>query len=316
MQEIQSPLRSATAAIQRPQVGPGLDALPKGDTVATMAAAADDAGPGANQLLAALPAEDLERLSPHLERVEMRFGQVLYESGHGFNHVHFPTSSIVSLLSLMANGACPEVASVGIDGVVGVPLLMGSRSTNGRAEVQSAGAGYRMKSQVVIDEFNRGGALTHLLLRYTQALLTHIAQTASCNRYHSVDQQVCRLILQSLDRVQGHQLQMTQELLAGKLGVRRESVSTVAQSLQRDGLIRYARGCIEVLDRVGLEDRSCECYGVVKDECDRLLPSIPAQSSARSSSHASTHSTTHSSTHSSAPSAGIWAPRHRCAERG
>ena len=207
----------------------------------------------------------------------MPLGQVLYEAGSDLNHVYFPTTCIVSLLNLTSNGACAEFATVGNDGVVGVPLLMGGISTNGRAVVQSAGYGLRLHRQVINDELNAGGALMQLLLRYTQALLTQVAQTALCNRHHAVEQQVSRLILQNLDRVQGNCLQMTQELLAGKLGVRRESVTLVALTLQRDGLIRYARGRIEVLDRQGLEDRACECYAVVKLECDRLLPQAPME---------------------------------------
>jgi CRP-like cAMP-binding protein len=230
-----------------------------------------------NHLLAALPACDWEHLSQHMELVDMPLGQVLYEAGDDLNHVYFPTTSIVSLLNLAANGACAEFATVGNDGVVGVPLLMGGVSTNGRAVVQSAGQGYRLNRQVVVDELNAGGAVMQLLLRYTQALLTQVAQTALCNRHHAVEQQVSRLILQNLDRVQGNSLFMTQELLAGKLGVRRESVTLVALALQRDGLIRYARGRIEVLDRRGLEERACECYAVVKHECDRLLPQAPPE---------------------------------------
>ncbi|HEY4081712.1 MAG TPA: Crp/Fnr family transcriptional regulator [Burkholderiaceae bacterium] len=225
-----------------------------------------------NLLLEALPVEDLQRWSHQLELVDMPLGQVLYESGRSLNHVYFPVSAIVSLQNLTADGACAEVATVGNDGVVGVPVLMGGTSTNGRAVVQSAGQGYRIKGQILTEEFNRGGALMQLLLHYTQALLTQMAQTATCNRHHSVDQQVCRLILLSLDRVRGNDLQTTQELLAGRLGVRRESVTACALALQRSGLIRYARGHIEVLDRAGLEDRACECYEVVKLECDRLLP--------------------------------------------
>ncbi len=232
-------------------------------------------GEPANQLLAALPACDWEHLSQHMELVDMPLGQVLYESGGDQSHVVFPTTAIVSLLNLTLNGACAEFATVGNDGVVGVPLLMGGMSTNGRAVVQSAGHGYRLHRQVIVDELNAGGAVMQLLLRYTQALLTQVAQTALCNRHHAVEQQVCRLILQNLDRVQGNSLYMTQELLASKLGVRRESVTLVALALQRDGLIRYARGRIEVLDRQGLEDRACECYAVVKLECDRLLPQSP-----------------------------------------
>ena len=225
-----------------------------------------------NHLLAALPACDWQHLSQHMELVEMPLGQVLYEAGDDLNHVVFPTTAIVSLLNLTASGACAEFATVGNDGVVGVPLLMGGMSTNGRAVVQSAGHGYRLHRQAIVDEINAGGAVMQLLLRYMQALLTQVAQTALCNRHHAVEQQVSRLILQNLDRVQGNSLAMTQELLASKLGVRRESVTLVALALQRDGLIRYARGRIEVLDRAGLEERACECYAVVKLECDRLLP--------------------------------------------
>lgn len=242
-------------------------------------AAPVEVGPQGNRLLAALPAADLQRWLRHLEPVDMPFGQLLCEPGCSFNHVHFPTSSIVSLLNLTAEGGSTEVASVGNDGVVGAPLLMGSLSTSTRAVVQSAGQGYRLRSQLVLDEFDRGGAVMQLLLRYAQIMVTQVAQTAVCCRHHSVGQQVCRLILLSLDRVQGSSLQMTQELLAGKVGVRRESVTASALALQRDGLIRYARGHIEVLDRAGLEDRACECYGVVKLECERLL--APAAGGAR-----------------------------------
>ena len=236
--------------------------------------------PRGNQLLAALPAADLQRWSDRLELVDMPLGQVLYESGHYVTHAYFPVSAIVSLLNLTSDGACSEVATVGHDGVVGLPLLMGGISTNGRAVVQSAGQGYRLRGEVVIDEFNRGGAGMQLLLHYTQALLTQMAQAATCNRYHSIEQQVCRLLLSSLDRVQGNELHMTQELLAGRLGVRRESVTAAALALQRSGLIRYARGHVEVLDRAGLECRVCECYGVVKNECDRLLPPVSKQEEA------------------------------------
>lgn len=235
------------------------------------------AGLTGNRLLAALPESDRQRWSLLLELVDMPFGQVLYESGRSLNHVYFPTTSIVSLLNLTADGACAEVATVGNDGVVGVPILMGGMSTNGRAVVQSGGQGYRLKRQLVLEEFRRGGPVTELLLRYIQALLTQVVQTTTCTRHHSVDQQVCRSILLSLDRVQGSGLQMTQELLAGKIGVRRESVTAVALALRRAGLIDYSRGRIDVLDRAGLEDRVCECYGVVKRECDRLLPQAQAQ---------------------------------------
>jgi len=220
---------------------------------------------------------DLQCWFHHLELVDLPLGQVLCESACKCGHVHFPTSAIVSLLNLTASGDCAEVATVGNDGVVGVPLLMGSMSSNGRAVVQSAGRGYRIRTEVVLQEFNRGGAMMNVLLRYSRALATQVAQTAVCNRHHSVDQQVCRLILLSLDRVQGNSLQLTQELVAAKLGVRRESVTAAALALRRAGLIHYARGCIEVLDRAGLEDRACECYGVVKLECDRLLPPTPVR---------------------------------------
>ena len=228
--------------------------------------------PRGNHLLAALPEAEWQSWSAQLEGVEMTVGQVLCEPGRRFTHVYFPTSATVSLVNLMANGACSEVATVGHDGMVGVPLLLGSASTNCSAVVQAAGRGYRLRSQVVTEAFDRGGVVTHLLLGYAQALLTQVAQTAACNRHHSVDQQVCRQILQSLDRAEGQTLHMTQELLAGKLGVRRESVTVVALSLQREGMIRYARGQVEVLDRAGLEDRACECYGVIKLEFDRLRP--------------------------------------------
>lgn len=225
-----------------------------------------------NHLLEALPLIDLQRWSGQLELVEIPFGRVLCESAGECSHVHFPTSSIVSLLSLTANGDCAEMATVGNDGVVGMPLLMGSLSSNGRAVVQSAGQAYRVRTAVILEEFNRGGAMMKLLLRYSCTLLTQVAQTAVCTRHHSVEQQVCRMILLSLDRVQRNNLQMTQEFLAVKVGVRRESVTVAALALRRAGLIRYARGCIEVLDRVGLEDRTCECYTVVKRDYERLFP--------------------------------------------
>ncbi len=234
--------------------------------------------PQQNQLLATLGAANGPNWRPPMERVEMRLGQVLCESGCRNSHVYFPTSSIVSLLSLTADGFGAEVATVGNDGMVGLPLLMGSLSANGRAVVDSAGYGYRVNTQLVLDEFSRGGAVMKLLLHYGQALLTQVAQTAVCNRHHAVDRQLCRLLLLSLDRVQGRWLKMTHELLAGKLGVRRESVTMAAQALQRDGVIRYARGLIEVLDRDALQGRACECYVTVKRECDRLLPQPLARS--------------------------------------
>lgn len=243
------------------------------------------AQPQNNLLLAALSSADWHRWRPQLQHVEMPYGQVLCESRRSCSHVYFPTSSIVSLLNMTANGSCTEVATVGNDGVVGLPLLMGCISGNGRAMVQSGGHGYRLSTQLVLDEFNRGGAVMQLLLRYSQALLTQVAQTAACNRHHSIDQQLCRLILLSLDRVQGSSLKLTHELLAGKLGVRRESVTVAALALQRDGVIRYARGSIEVLDRTGLEARACECYVTVKQECDRLLPQASAHPSHSLDSH-------------------------------
>ncbi|MGJ7512614.1 Crp/Fnr family transcriptional regulator [Variovorax sp. GT1P44] len=234
-----------------------------------MAAASE---PKVNQLLAALPDGEWQRWQPELEWVEMPLGQVLYESGITLSHVYFPTTSIVSLLYVMENGASAEIAVVGNEGLVGISLFMGGESTPSRAVVQSAGQGFRLKAQVMKDEFNRSGPVLHLLLRYTQALITQMAQTAVCNRHHSLDQQLCRWLLLSLDRLQGNELVMTQELIANMLGVRREGVTEGALKLQRAGLISYARGHVSVLDREGLERRSCECYAVVKNEYDRLLP--------------------------------------------
>ncbi|RZU03127.1 Crp/Fnr family transcriptional regulator [Rivibacter subsaxonicus] len=225
-----------------------------------------------NQLLAALPAAEWQRWLPQLEVVEMPLGTVLYESGVTLKHVYFPTTAIVSLLYVMENGASAEIAVVGNEGVVGVSLFMGGGSTPSRAVVQSAGHGFRLNALAMKEEFDRAGPVLHLLLRYTQALITQMAQTAVCNRHHSLDQQLCRWLLLSLDRLQGLELLMTQELIANMLGVRREGVTESALKLQKAGLIRYARGHISVLDRQGLEARSCECYGVVKKEYDRLLP--------------------------------------------
>jgi CRP-like cAMP-binding protein len=225
-----------------------------------------------NHLLAALPTAEWERWLPQLERVEMPLGQVLYESGTTLSHVYFPLTAIVSLLYVMENGASAEIAVVGNEGIVGISLFMGGESTPSRAVVQSAGHGVRLKAQTMKDEFNRAGPVLHLLLRYTQALITQMAQTAVCNRHHSLDQQLCRWLLLSMDRLQGNDLVMTQELIANMLGVRREGVTEAALSLQKVGLIRYARGHISVLDRAGLEQRTCECYAVVKKEYDRLLP--------------------------------------------
>jgi CRP-like cAMP-binding protein len=225
-----------------------------------------------NQLLAALPNTVQARLLPHLESVQMPLGAVLYESGGTLSHVYFPTTAIVSLLYVMENGASAEIAVVGNEGIVGISLFMGGESTPSRAVVQSAGQGFRLKSAIVKDEFNQTGSVLHLLLRYTQALITQMAQTAVCNRHHSLDQQLCRWLLLSLDRLSGDELLMTQELIANMLGVRREGVTESAMKLQNAGLIRYARGRISVLDRAGLEKRTCECYAVVKKEYERLLP--------------------------------------------
>ena len=225
-----------------------------------------------NGLLGALPEADLLRWRDQLELVDMPLGRVMYESGRVLSHVYFPTTAIVSLLYVMENGASAEIAVVGNEGIVGISLFMGGESTPSRAVVQSAGAGYRMRSQAIKDEFNRSGPVMHLLLRYTQALITQMAQTAVCNRHHSLDQQLCRWLLLSLDRLSGNELVMTQELIANMLGVRREGVTEAALKLQRLKLIRYSRGHITVLDRAGLEERTCECYAVVKREYDRLLP--------------------------------------------
>lgn len=232
--------------------------------------------PRNNQLLAALPAAEAERWLPQLEWIEMPLGHVLYESGTTLGHVYFPITAIVSLLYVMENGASAEIAVVGNEGIVGISLFMGGESTPSRAVVQSAGHGFRLPAQKMKDEFNRAGPVLHLLLRYTQALITQMAQTAVCNRHHSLDQQLCRWLLLSLDRLQGNDLVMTQELIANMLGVRREGVTEAALKLQKVGLIRYARGHISVLNRPGLEKRSCECYAVVKTEYDRLLPATLA----------------------------------------
>jgi CRP-like cAMP-binding protein len=229
-----------------------------------------------NLLLAALPNAELQRWLPQLESVVMPLGQVLYESGATLSHVYFPTTAIVSLLYVMENGASAEIAVVGNEGIIGISLFMGGESTSSRAVVQSAGTGFRLKAQMMKNEFNRAGPVLHLLLRYTQALITQMAQTAVCNRHHSLDQQLCRWLLLSLDRLQDNELVMTQELIANMLGVRREGVTEGALKLQQDELIRYSRGRITVLDRVGLEKRTCECYAVVKKEYDRLLPMLEA----------------------------------------
>ncbi len=228
--------------------------------------------PHSNHLLAALSPEIRDRLFPHLELVQMKLGEVVYEAGDSLSHVFFPVDCIVSLLYVMESGASAEISVVGNEGLVGVAVFMGGESTSSRAVVQSAGAAYRLKGQRLKDEFNRHGELLFLILRYTQALITQMAQTAVCNRHHSIDQQLCRWLLLSLDRLPGNRLTMTQELIANMLGVRREGVTDAAGKLQRLGLIEYSRGQITVLNRSGLEQLSCECYAVVKRETDRLLP--------------------------------------------
>jgi CRP-like cAMP-binding protein len=229
-----------------------------------------------NHLLAALSAEEYERLVPNLELVPMPLGHVLYESGSELRSVYFPTTSIVSLLYVMLDGASAEIAVVGNEGLIGVALFMGGETMPNRAVVQSAGHAYRLNGQLLKEEFNRSDGLQHLLLRYTQALLTQMAQTAVCNRHHTLDQQLCRWLLLSLDRLPSDELVMTQELIANMLGVRREGVTEAAGNLQKSGLIKYSRGHITVLDRVGLEERVCECYAVVRREFERLLPEIIA----------------------------------------
>ena len=225
-----------------------------------------------NHLLAAVPANDWTRLSAHLQPVDLALGQVLYESGGTMTDMYFPTTAIISLLYVMENGSSAEIAVVGNEGLVGVSLFMGGESTPSRAVVQSAGRGFKIEAQIMKDEFNKAGPVMHLLLRYTQALITQMAQTAVCNRHHSLDQQLCRWLLLSLDRLQGSELVMTQELISNMLGVRREGVTEAAMQLQAAGIIRYTRGKISVIDRPGLERRTCECYAVVHKEYSRLLP--------------------------------------------
>ncbi|MNZ04323.1 hypothetical protein D3C78_210240 [compost metagenome] len=225
-----------------------------------------------NHLLAALPEEVRERLLPNLELVSLPLGKVLYESGDALRHVYFPTDSIVSLLYVMESGASAEISVVGNEGLIGLAVFMGGESTPSRAIVQSAGYAYRLHGNQLKAEINRHGELLLLMLRYTQALITQMAQTAVCNRHHSIDQQLCRWLLLSLDRLSSNRLMMTQELIANMLGVRREGVTDAAGKLQKLGVIEYRRGHITVLDRPRLEALSCECYAVVKKETDRLLP--------------------------------------------
>ena len=231
-------------------------------------------GPNQNHLLAALLDAEYARLAPHLELVPMRLGDVLYESGGQLQYFYFPATSIISLHYLLENGGSSEIAGVGNEGVLGISLFMGGNSTPSRAVVQTGGYGYRLKSPILMEEFNRAGTVMRLLLRYTQALITHMSQTAVCNRHHSVEQQLCRWLLLTLDRMPGNELTMTQELIANMLGVRREGVTEAAGKLQSSGFIRYRRGHITVLDRAGLETTVCECYGVVKKEFARLMSDV------------------------------------------
>jgi len=229
-----------------------------------------------NHLLAALPDKEWLRWEPHLQVINLKLGQVLYESGGKMEYVYFPVNAIVSLLFVLENGSSAEIAVVGNEGIVGISLFMGGETTPSRAVVQSAGRCVRLSAHVLKSEFRDSLPVMHLLLRYTQALLTQMTQTAVCNRHHSLDQQLCRWLLLSMDRLTGNHLVMTQELIANMLGVRREGVTEAAGRLQKAGLISYARGKIEVIDRPGLEARTCECYAVVKKEYDRLLPDLIA----------------------------------------
>jgi CRP-like cAMP-binding protein len=230
--------------------------------------------PQENHLLAALPEKDYARIMLTLEHVYLSLGQSLYESGEQLQYVYFPTTSIISMLYVLENGSSAEIAIVGNEGILGISLFMGGETTPSCAIVQSAGYAYRMRASVLKQEFGRNGPMMRLLLRYTQALITQMTQTAVCNRHHSIEQQLCRWLLLSLDRLSANDLQMTQELIANMLGVRREGVTEAAGRLQREGLIRYARGHIWVLDRAGMENHVCECYQVVKAEFERLLPDM------------------------------------------
>ncbi len=232
--------------------------------------------PGENRLLSVLPEAESARLKPHLSLVKMPLGKVVYESGDQLDYVYFPTTSIVSLLYVLEDGASAEIAIVGNEGLVGISLFMGGETTPSRAVVQSAGEAYQLGAHILKEEFRRAGPVQRLLLRYTQALITQMAQTAVCNRHHSIDQQLCRWLLLSIDRLPSNELKMTQGLIANMLGVRRSGVTEAALKLQNAGLIRYRQGHIEVLDRAGVEKRVCECYGVVRREFDRLLPDTTA----------------------------------------
>jgi CRP-like cAMP-binding protein len=238
--------------------------------------------PNHNHLLAALPPVEFERLAPHLELVPMRLGETLYEPGGRLQHVYFPTTAIVSLLYVLESGASAEIAGVGNEGILGISLFMGGETTPSSAVVQTAGHGYRLPGKLLKDEFSRGGLVQRLLLRYTQALLTQMCQTAACNRHHSIEQQLCRWLLLTLDRLPSNELVMTQELVANAIGVRREGITEAAGKLQRAGVIRYRRGHIAVLERSGLESGACECYAVVRTELARLLSDVRYRQSAAS----------------------------------
>ncbi len=248
----------------------------------------NDKTPLQNHLLSALLPKEFEHIAPYLELVPLPLGHVLYEPGSALHYVYFPTTAIVSMLHVLHDGASAEIAVVGNEGVTGVALFMGGQSMPHRAVVQSAGHAYRLKGQLLMGEFNHCRRFQHLLLHYTQALLTQTAQTAVCNRHHSLNQQLCRWLLMSLDRLSSNELVMTQELIANMLGVRRESVTEAAGKLQKAGLIKYSRGHIRVIDRTGLEERVCECYSVVKKEFDRLLPEYSVPRAATHHSHAPT----------------------------
>lgn len=230
--------------------------------------------PSQNHLLGALPIEIVERLSAHLELIKMPLGEVIYASGDQTQYVYFPTNAIISLHYVMENGASAEIAGVGNEGVLGISVFMGGNTTPSWATVQTAGYGYRLKGRLMMEEFNRAGPMMRFMLRYTQALMTQMSQTAVCNRHHSIEQQLCRWLLLTLDRLPSNELTMTQELIASMLGVRREGITEAAGNLQRVGLISYRRGHITVLNRTGLEDRACECYKVVKNEYHRLLRDV------------------------------------------
>jgi len=245
--------------------------------------------PRENHLLAALPREVFDRLLPDLERVAMPLGEVLCESGGQLQHVYFPTSAIISLHYILENGSSSEIAGVGNEGVLGISLFMGGATTPSRASVYTGGQGYRLKARLMLEEFNRAGPMMRLMLRYTQALITQMSQTAVCNRHHSVEQQLCRWLLLTLDRLPGSELTMTQELIASLLGVRREGITDAAGNLQRAGLISYRRGHITVLDKTGLEAHSCECYQVVKKEFHRLLSDANAINQSASNKMTSSH---------------------------